>query len=87
MRRRKDENNPITDHESATIMKQVLSGLNYMHNIHILHRDLKPSNILLKEADNLNTIAISDFGLAVQLENGKTHSDERCGTLLYSSPE
>lgn len=65
MKRRKDEDKPITDEEAATILKQILSGLNHMHNLNILHRDMKPSNILLKEPDNINSIAISDFGLSL----------------------
>jgi serine/threonine protein kinase len=48
---------------------------------------MKPGNILLKERNNINSIVISDFGLAVHLSAAKMHSEERCGTLLYSSPE
>lgn len=34
--------NPFTDEEAATIMKSVLSGVEYIHSKNILHRDLKP---------------------------------------------
>ena len=42
-------------------MYQLLIGLKYLRNVHILHRDLKPENIL---SDKDFNIKICDFGLA-----------------------
>lgn len=43
---------------------QLISGLRYLHDKHILHRDLKPSNVLLNIHDD---VKIADYGLAKRL--------------------
>lgn len=42
-------------------IRQIASGLDYIHSQNIVHRDLKPSNILFDEANNA---VLSDFGIA-----------------------
>ena len=41
------------------IMKQLLNGLEYIHNKNIVHRDLKPENVLFTEDER---VKICDFG-------------------------
>lgn len=38
----------FTEAKAANIIKQVLMGLNYLHQQLICHRDLKPENIMLE---------------------------------------
>ncbi len=51
------------------IMRQILTGLAYAHQRHMLHLDLKPENILLHAAgaqggyESPGTVKIADFGL------------------------
>lgn len=70
------------------LMRQVCAGLSYVHQRPIFHRDLKPANILLSSE---GTWAISDFGLAVEVERQTTvlTSTMRAGlgTRFYTAPE
>ena len=65
----------LTECETRYYMKQILDGVNYLHQNKIIHRDLKLGNLFL--SDDLQ-VKIGDFGLATRLEHE--------GCLLYTSP-
>lgn len=46
------------------ITRQILIGLEKLHELHIAHTDLKPENILIKSYTN-KTIKIIDLGSSV----------------------
>jgi calcium-dependent protein kinase len=52
--------------EAAKIMKQVLSGVNYLHKNGIVHRDLKPENIMFDSG----VLKILDFGISSTIKRG-----------------
>lgn len=60
-------------------IKQIVSGLIYLHKNEIIHNDIKPENILKLG----NKIYIIDFGVSEK----KNCENSRNGTLLYFSPE
>ena len=64
-------------------MKQILTGMAYVHQKNIAHRDLKPENILL---DLSGYIKMADFGFIKALEKHE-RTMTFCGTPEYIAPE
>jgi len=69
------------------LLRQVLNGLEYLHQKGIVHRDLKPQNILLTNYDGVLTAKISDFGISKNLDSGTSSSSMAIGTIEYMAPE
>ncbi|XP_052890530.1 uncharacterized protein LOC128298786 [Anopheles moucheti] len=57
------ENVCFSEYDAAQIIKQIASGLDFLHKKGIAHRDLKPENILCIYPDKLCPIKICDFDL------------------------
>lgn len=51
----------FTEPQIKCYMLQLLEGLRYIHDNHILHRDMKAANLLI---NNYGILQIADFGLA-----------------------
>ena len=59
----------FTEQQASIIVKQIMEGLNYMHQQMVTHRDLKPENILLVSDDPYDlSIRIADLGFAQKFE-------------------
>lgn len=75
-----------------SFVRQILTGLSYLHNRDIIHRDIKGANILV---DNKGTIKISDFGISKKLEatnilsgaNNNKNRPSLQGSVFWMAPE
>ena len=54
----------FTEHDAATLTRDLVSGLHALHEHDILHLDIKPENILFESMDEDARIKITDFGLS-----------------------
>ncbi|CAK77360.1 unnamed protein product (macronuclear) [Paramecium tetraurelia] len=69
------------------IIKQILQGIVYLHDLGIFHRDLKPENILFKNQEQIEQLQIIDFALADFYCGENKYIFTRCGTPGYVAPE
>mmetsp|Transcript_19379 Transcript_19379/g.17188 ORF Transcript_19379/g.17188 Transcript_19379/m.17188 type:complete len:104 (+) Transcript_19379:1-312(+) len=75
-------NESFKESEAIKIMKNLLSAVEFCHDLKIAHRDIKPENILLSNTGELKLI---DFGISKQLKNKKMSTV--VGTPYYMAPE
>ncbi|GKV08987.1 hypothetical protein SLEP1_g20553 [Rubroshorea leprosula] len=77
---------PFPESVIRTYTKQLLVGLEYLHNNGIIHRDIKGANILV---DNQGCIKLADFGASKQVAELATISGAKSikGTPYWMAPE
>ncbi len=57
----------LTEETLKLLLRDILSGVHYLHDHRIIHRDLRQSKVIIKEENGVLTPKILYFGLSAQL--------------------
>ncbi|KAM3836725.1 inhibitor of nuclear factor kappa-B kinase subunit alpha isoform 1-T1 [Vipera latastei] len=76
----------LKESQVLSVLSDIGSGIQYLHENRIIHRDLKPENIVLQDEAGKVTYKIIDLGYAKDLDQGSLCTSF-VGTLQYLAPE
>lgn len=79
-----DMQEPFLPSETKTLLLQLTTAVQYLHDNWILHRDLKTSNLLM---NNRGQMKVADFGMARYFGDPPPKMTQLVVTLWYRGPE
>lgn len=82
----------FVEEEAVFVLRQLVEGLQYLHDHQVIHRDLKLENILVTREVNegsrvLCDVKISDFGLSKVVGEELSEACTAVGSPRYVAPE
>jgi serine/threonine protein kinase len=70
---------------AVSVARQLLSGLQALHDARVLHRDVKPANCLIRSRDE--RVKLADLGISVEQASRSERVYDTAGTLPFMAPE
>ncbi|RAH75362.1 kinase-like protein [Aspergillus aculeatinus CBS 121060] len=77
----------LANMEVASVVRQILLALDYLHDQNIVHCDLKLDNILMTTLEEGGRVVLTDFGCATRLNHPMEKMAATKGTIAYRAPE
>ena len=74
----------LSEKTAKFLFRQIILGIQYIHQQNIVHRDIKLENLLI---DLNNNVKICDFGIGRKIASKNQLLFDQCGTLMYMAPE
>ncbi|NWZ03199.1 PAK3 kinase, partial [Loxia curvirostra] len=74
----------MSERQIATVSRECLQGLDFLHSNHVIHRDLKSCNVLLRTD---GSVKLADFDLLTQLTPEQSRQSSMAGTSGWMAPE
>jgi [calcium/calmodulin-dependent protein kinase] kinase len=74
----------IGEYKARKYLRDIVSGLMYLHAHNVVHGDIKPDNLLVTRS---GTVKIGDFSVSQVFEDDKDELRRSPGTPVFTAPE
>ncbi len=80
-----NQNNRWSQEKVIALLQNILEGLEFVHQHHVIHRDIKPSNLMRRQQDG--KIVLIDFGAVKQISSHAVNGlGQMVTTVLIGTP-